>query len=344
MNNKYYHQPSQKFEILAILDKRANPKNGKIEYLVQWKQWPLDYTWEPKKNIQNFIDQNELFVDDEDLRRHYKEKQYRRKILREERNNQVEKICNSIVNHTQINTTQNRQNDNDLLSSIDDYEENIIYEESFDESNYQENCKESWSTNPNTQQTIRKDEFFLQEPDSYSMKKIQNKKEISSLKIENTFINSKAQKFNKSSSEIDLSQNEGSQKVDQMNEYQVNQDNFKTEGFSEENLFENKSASTEQIQFSNANDSQKHQKIVRKYSNVISKDEEIGEFMKDEISNIEMEIKYSFKVNWKRRSNGVTPLSKTIEVLSKKHISPQEMIDYLTQSNQINNEIDKSQK
>ncbi|KAL4485413.1 hypothetical protein ABPG72_008281 [Tetrahymena utriculariae] len=350
MNSKYYKQPPQKFEILAILDKRANPKNGKIEYLVQWKQWPLDNTWEPKKNIQNFIDQNELFVEDEDLRRHYKEKQYRRKILREERNNQVEKICSSLVSHTQISNTQSKQNDDVFLSSLDEYEEDIMYEDSFDESNFQENHKEFWSTNPNPQQPIKE---FEQEIDRYSIKNIKLKKENFSLKTENNFQNSKKQIFSNSSAEVDLSQNAVSQKVYQANEYQLSQDNFKNDGFSEENVFENKSVSTEQIQFSNSSDRQKHQKMIRKVPSIVQfiskdeeirdfKDEEIGDFIKDDISNIEMEIKYSFKVSWQKRSNGVIPLPKTIEVLSKKHISPQEMIDYLNQQHQINSDSNRN--
>ncbi|KAL4438327.1 hypothetical protein ABPG74_009750 [Tetrahymena malaccensis] len=348
MNNKYYQQSHQQFEIQAILDKRANPKNGKIEYLVQWKQWPLDYTWEPKKNIQSFIDQNELFVDDEDLRRHYKEKQYRRKILREEREDQIEKICNSIVNHSQVNATNSKQNEDALQSSnINDFEDNIIYEDSFSESDFQEKQKESQSTNKNLQYPTIKKYEFEQQFDKNEMKKIQLKNEDSQQKRENSFMDEEKQMFQNFSSEVLLSQNDISQKAYLVNEYLVNQNNFKNEEFSQENLFESKSDSTEQIQFSNNNDRQKQQNITSKISNEfqsVTREEEIGDFMKDQISNIEMEIKYSFKVKWEKRSDGVIPLAKTIEIQSKKHITPQEMIDYLNQQYQINNYSNRNTK
>ncbi|KAL4485414.1 hypothetical protein ABPG72_008282 [Tetrahymena utriculariae] len=320
------------FEIESILEKRIHPKTGKTEYLVQWRQWPDDPTWEPAQNIQNFLKNNNLKNNNQKKK---EEDQY--SSLKQKKNSKIEeKMRKQTSNQVQRQNDSFQYLDEQIQFLQNKYE--LFISDSEIEQEKQFPNKKSLRQTEQIEDAIMIDNMQI-EP----IYKILDKQEV-----ENTIYYLilyydeelpqwvEQEKLVGYEDEIQEYEKQLIQEGTELNSSQLLETSIQSlqkeniqiviSESTPENIF-NKVVSKENLEKS-SNDLNQNQNSYNECNE--------GDFLRDQIQDIEASFKFIYSINWKPRKNGHIPQNKKIQFVQNITITPQEFIDQLLQNKFLN--------
>ncbi|KAL4438326.1 hypothetical protein ABPG74_009749 [Tetrahymena malaccensis] len=309
---------------MSILEKRIHPKTGKTEYLVQWKQWPDDPTWEPAQNIQTFLKNNNQNSKEEDSYsnlKHKKKQKIEEKAKRSEQvSNQVQKLSDSFqILDEQIQTLQNKY---ELFISDSEIEQKKQFPN-----------KKSLRDSFENDQT--EDDNNIQIEPIY---KILDKQEIeNNIYYLILYYDEKIPQWVEKEKLIGYE--------DEIQEYERQLIQEGTELISNQLLeISNQSLQNENVQIVNSEINDENEpKIVDKenyekeskninHNQKPYNESDEGDFLRDQIQGIEASFNFIYRINWKPRDNGYIPQNKQVQFVKNIRITPQEFIDQILQN------------
>ncbi|EAR84960.3 heterochromatin protein (macronuclear) [Tetrahymena thermophila SB210] len=320
------------FEIESILEKRIHPKTGKTEFLVQWKQWPDDPTWEPAQNIQSFLNNNNQKKKEDDSHSNLKQRKLQKiedKVKRSEQaNNQTQKLNDSLQYlDEQIQFLQNKY---ELFISDSETEQKKLIPDKISEIEPEQIENEE---NTNMMNNVQIEPIY----------KILDKQEV-----ENTiyylilFYDEKLPQWVKQEKligyedEILEYEKQIIQESTELNSKQLLETSIQS--IQNENLQIEKDQKQEENQFKKVMDQENLEKSKNNFNRnqQFQNDIDEGDFLTDQIQDIEANFMFTYSINWKPRKDGNIPLNKQVQFVKKITITPQEFIDQILQNKFLN--------